>query len=124
MGICVCLPVGALRRARVRSGCAVSDRNHRGSRTKQRGRTHTRRIHTGGRLRREREREEEEERYTPADGGAQPKKRHYSVKRKGGIAFPSSFSRLRISGAGKRRTGVLIDMDLFIYLSIDFALIG
>ena len=46
LGICVCLLAGALRRARVRSGCAVSDRNHRGSQNKLRGRTHTRRIHT------------------------------------------------------------------------------
>ena len=107
----------------------MSDRNHRGSQNKLRGRryarTHTLDTH-GERLKREREKERETHTHT---GGwrSGAKEKTLQRKKKRGIASPTSvFSRFqpRVSGGGKRRTGVLIDMDLFIYLSIDFALIS
>ena len=123
LGISVCLPDGALCRAREHSVCAVKDRNHRGSQNKLRGR---RDAHTHTLDNTQRREAEERKRHTPADGGAEPKKRHYSVtkkEKKERHRFPLLFFSC-FSGGGKEKTGVLIDMDLFIYLSIDFALIS
>lgn len=104
--LAVCLPVRALRRARVRSGCAASDRNHRS-------------FHVcpfwsarGGFLARGRQRPMEQRR-----------------QRKNGTAwegprFLRSSSSSTEARRRKPRTGELIDMDSHVYFSIDSCLIS
>lgn len=68
---------------------------------------HTPRIHAGERLKREREAN------TPADGGAEPKKRLHGVKQRRGIAFPTSLSCSRLSV--EEESGGQVYLLLWIY---------